>query len=89
MVVVPWMLDSIVYVNEQTEAATFSTIDTPTYDENLIRYWEMYPEKVPTVIAVKAWNHEVEVAEDTWIMQWIHENYSQYTDGNYWKFYRK
>ncbi|MBR4083580.1 MAG: hypothetical protein IKK33_04760 [Lachnospiraceae bacterium] len=89
LVVVPWMLDSIVYVNEQTETATFSTIDTPTYDENLLRYWERYPDKVPTVIAVKAWNNEITISQDTWIMQWINENYTQYEDGHYWRFYRK
>lgn len=72
-----------------SETAAFSTIDTPTYDESLLRYWEMYPDKKPTVIAVKAWNQEIGVDEDTWIMQWINENYHQYTDGQYWRFYRK
>lgn len=89
LVVDPWMLDSLVYVNAQAETAAFSTIDTPTYDESLLRYWEMYPDKKPTVIAVKAWNQEIGVDEDTWIMQWINENYHQYTDGQYWRFYRK
>ena len=89
LVVVPWMLDSIVYVNTEVEIATFSTIDTPTYDESLLRYWEMYPDKIPTVIAVKAWDNQIALGEDTWIMQWVNENYTQSTNGYYWRFYRK
>lgn len=89
LVVVPWLLDSLVYVNTEADIATFSTINTPTYDENLLHYWEMYPDKVPTVIAVQGWNGEMAVSEDTWIMQWVNENYSQYTNGYYWRFYRR
>lgn len=89
LVVVPWMLDAIVYVNTEAEVATYSTIDTPTYDESLLSYWEMYPDKIPTVIAVQAWDNQITVAEDTWIMQWVNENYTQYTEGYYWRFYRK
>lgn len=89
LVVVPWMLDSIVYAFPKTDVSTFSTIDTPTYDENLLKYWEMYPEKVPTVIAVEGWNGNVSVDENTWIMKWIEENYTSYVEGHFWRFYKK
>lgn len=89
LVVVPWMLDSIVYVNPDASISTFSTIDTPTYDKSLLDYWEIYPEKVPTVIAVEGWNGEIAVDKNTWIMKWIEDNYTSYTDGCFWRFYRK
>jgi len=89
LVVVPWMLDSVVYVNRNTEVSTFSTIDTPTYDESLLDYWSEYPEKTPTVIAVEGWGREISVNKDTWIMKWIEENYTSYENGEFWRFYRK
>lgn len=89
LVVVPWLLDSMLYVHPDTEVATFSTIDTPTYDEGLLEYWARYPEKVPTVIAVESWNGEISIAESTWMMEWIEENYPIYEDGYFWRFYRK
>lgn len=89
LVVVPWMLDSIVYVDQNARVSTFSTINTPAYNESLLYYWNIYPEKTPTVIAVKEWNGEITVDENTWIMNWIEDNYPLYADGKYWRFYRK
>lgn len=88
LVVVPWMPDSTVYVNPTAKISTFSTINTPTYDENLLTYWNMYPEKIPTVIAVEAWNGQISVDKNTWIMKWIDDNYTAYEDGEFWRFYR-
>ncbi|MGN0382866.1 MAG: hypothetical protein ACI4DS_01245 [Eubacterium sp.] len=88
LVVVPWMLDSIVYLYPNTGISAFSTINTPTYDENLLKYWEIYPQKMPTVIAVECWNGEIPIDKNSWIMKWIDDNYTSHIDGSFWRFYR-
>lgn len=89
LVVVPWMSDPIVYVDQNTKVSTFSTINTPTYNESLLYYWDMYPEKIPTIIAVEGWNGEISVDKNTWIMKWIEDTYTVHEDGEFWRFYRK
>lgn len=89
LVVVPWMLDSMVYVDTDSRISAYSTIDTPTYNENLLAYWEAYPEKMPTVIAVEGWNGEITLDKNAWIFKWIEENYPIYGNGQYWRFYMK
>lgn len=89
LVVVPWMSDPIVYVDQNTKVSTFSTINTPTYNESLLYYWDMYPEKIPTIIAVEGWNGEISVDKNTWIMRWVEDTYTVHEDGEFWRFYRK
>lgn len=88
LAVVPWMLDPLVYICETAEISAYSTINTVTYDEKLLEYWEMYPNKRPSAIAIKCWNGQMDVGSNTWILDWVNENYTEYEDGQYWRFYR-
>ncbi|MBR4084638.1 MAG: glycosyltransferase family 39 protein [Lachnospiraceae bacterium] len=38
------------YMMTDGEISTYSTISTPTYDERLLEYWEIFPERYPTII---------------------------------------
>ena len=38
------------YMMTDGEISTYSTISTPTYDERLLEYWEIFPERHPTII---------------------------------------
>ncbi len=68
-----------------------NTISTPMYDETLLDYWEMYPERYPDVVLVESCYGEVMYGEDEFIMRWLNEDYqaSSVTDYEYIRVYRK
>ena len=41
---------SLRYMVSDGEIGTYSTISTPTYDERLLDYWEMFPERYPSIV---------------------------------------
>lgn len=90
LIVASDVLYAVPYMYKDVSISTHSTICTPTYDEMLLKYWEENPEKYPNVIAVSCWYGELHIKEDSWIYQWIQEEFqpSTYSDGRYWRFYR-
>lgn len=84
-----WLIDPMEFLVANADISNYSTIDTPAYNEKLLDYLELYPEKKPTVVAVSCFYGQMQVKEDTWIMQWIHENYEAVGDGRYWRYYRE
>lgn len=42
------------YMMTDGDISTYSTISTPTYDERLLEYWELFPERYPTIIIEEA-----------------------------------
>lgn len=84
-----WLIDPMEFLLANADISNYSTIDTPVYNEKLLDYLELYPEKKPTVVAVSCFYGQMQVKEDTWIMQWINENYEAVGDGRYWRYYRE
>lgn len=84
-----WLIDPMEFLLADVDVSNYSTIDTPDYNERLLDYLELYPEKRPTVVAVSCFYGEMQVREDTWIMRWIDENYEAAGDGRYWRYYRR
>lgn len=82
-------LNSLDYMLQPANVCTPSTISLPTYDENLLSYWEMHKGKIPDVIAVDCWYGTLNVAGDSWIMQWVEANYPNFEDGRYYRFYHR
>lgn len=82
-------VSAIGYLYENTEVCVDSTICTPTYDEKLLAYWELNPQKEPNVVILDCWYGEPKISEDTWIMGWIKENFESYVDGKYVRIYRR
>ncbi len=82
------LMDPLDFLRTDAEISNYSTIDTPFYNEALERYLELNPEKMPTVIAVSCWYGQMLVPEDSYIMQWVNENYTEAGDGDYYRFYR-
>ncbi|MCR5715951.1 MAG: hypothetical protein K6G23_03805, partial [Lachnospiraceae bacterium] len=78
----------VMYV-EDVNVSNSTTICSPTFDENLLDYWERNPEKYPDVIAVQCWYGECKYDADTWMMQWIEDQFgaSQVIDGKYFRYY--
>ena len=55
-------------------------IITPSYNESLLAYWELNPDRYPDVVAVESMYGEITVVEpDSFIMQWL-ENEFQATE---------
>lgn len=83
-----WLIDSMEFLLTDADISNYSTIDTPVYNEKLLDYLELYPEKRPTVVAVSCSYGTMQVSDASWIMQWVNENYEAVGDGRYWRYYR-
>ncbi len=83
-----WMIDPLVYMGNESYIGTYSTINTPTYDQSLIKYWQKYPAKMPTVIAIEASNGNVSIDINDELNDFFEQNYRWVGDGKQWKFYR-
>lgn len=78
------------YLYADTKTSAPSVICTPTFDEVLLEYWGLYPEKYPDVVAVQCWYGELKVDSDSWIMEWLdsEKRLVSVEDGTFWRFYR-
>lgn len=81
--------DPIAYLFAHNQVSAYSTIDTPVYDESILDYWTLYPEKEPDVIAVKAWAGVEDIDPTCWFDGYLREHYELCGQGTYWHFYRK
>ena len=82
-------LDPLMYLyQDNLTISCASTICTPTYNEKLLRYWELHPDKYPDVVMVECWYGDERVG-NTWFIDWLNNefNYESYIDGTYWRFY--
>ena len=79
------------YMMVGADVAHYSIVDPTAYDERLLAYWELYPEKEPNVIVVDCWYGRLLENPDNWIMKYIENDfgYTQVNDGKYVRFYRK
>ncbi|MGN1148141.1 MAG: hypothetical protein ACI4TB_06935, partial [Lachnospiraceae bacterium] len=79
------------YMFEDVDICHYSIVDPTAYDERLLTYWELYPEKYPNVIIVDCWYGTLMEDKDNWIMQYIEKEfgYTTVNDGKYIRFYRK
>ena len=83
------LIDPMVFLYAKAEISNYSTIDTPQYNECLEEYFRLNPDKEPTLVAISSWFGTPNVAEDTWIMQWVNARYELAEDARYWRFYRR
>lgn len=77
------------YLFTDAQVCHFSVVDPTSYDEKLLTYWELYPEKQPDIIVVDCWYGVLQELEDSWIMQYIENEfgYSSVIDGKYVRYY--
>lgn len=72
--------------------ASPNTISTPTYDESLLEYWELHPDRYPDVVVLESWFGDVRVTEeDDFIMQWLENDFcaTEVVDYPYITVYKK
>lgn len=84
------------YMYQDVTISSYTTICAPSYNETLLKYWEKHPERYPDIIAVTCWFGNTlwnpdGIAPDSWIMQWIENEYpaSRVVDGSYFRYYIK
>lgn len=84
-------LSTIQYLFKDVEISHFSIVNPTAYDERLLEYWELYPEKAPNVIIVDCWYGELMTDPEGWLMQYIENDfgYTQVHDGSYIRIFRK
>ncbi len=91
-----WILaepvNTLSYLYEDVEVGAPSVMSTPTYSEVLEYYWELNPDKYPTVVIVASGFGELawEMQTNQWVMNWLEEyEADEVIDGNYWRYYIK
>ena len=80
------------YMLGDCTVASPNTISTFGYDESVLEYWKMNPERYPDVVVVESWFGESRVfGEDSFIMQWLEKEYqaAEVVDYSYITVYRK
>lgn len=79
------------YMAGEYEVCHYSIVDPTAYDERLLTYWELYPEKQPNVIVVDCWYGGLLEDQDSFIMNYIENEfgYTECVDGRYVRFYKK
>lgn len=90
-----WILgepvDTLGYLYEDVEVGAPTVMSTPTYNSELLYYWELNPDKYPDVVILSASFGELawELSMNEWLMRWLEEEYRAETviDGNYWRYY--
>lgn len=92
-----WILgdpvDTLGYLYEDVEVGAPTVMSTPTYNSELLYYWEINPEKYPDVVILASGFGDLtlELAGNEWLMNWLEEEYQaeMIIDGNYWRYYFK
>lgn len=79
------------YLFGEYEISHFSIVDPTSYDERLMEYWKLYPEKRPDVIIVDCWYGQSKIDPNSWIQNYIDEEfgYSRVEDGKFYRYYFK
>lgn len=80
------------YMQGDCVVAVPSTISTPTYDETLLAYWEMNPDRYPDVVVIESCYGDIgSIAEDEFLMDWLEQEFQakEITDYPYMRVYRR
>ncbi len=76
-------LDNDVYLMNEFEVCSASTISTPVWDERYIKYYEVNPDKRPEVVVI---DKKINLSEA--FKEWISTNFKSVTENEYLMMYR-
>lgn len=80
------------YMLGDCKVASPNTISTFAYDESVVEYWKLNPDRYPDVVVVESWFGENRVFEqESFIVQWLENEFqaSEVLDYPYITVYRK
>ncbi len=84
---------SLEYLFKDVEIAVKDTQTSCVLDESQALYWQEHPDKIPDVVEIVCWYGESKEPEDSWLMNWLYENYDEevvgemYYDGSYRRYF--
>ncbi|MCM1541408.1 MAG: hypothetical protein NC121_09105 [Blautia sp.] len=85
------IVDTLGYLYKDVEVAGPSTMSTPSYNEAVLEYWRLNPDKYPDVVVAEAYLGELsfELVTDQWLSSWLENEYQpEYViEGKYWNYY--
>lgn len=85
------VLDTLGYLYVDVEVAGPSTMSTPSYNEAVLEYWRLNPDKYPDVIVAEGYLGEIsyELSDNQWLLSFIEEEFQpEYVVyGTYWNYY--
>lgn len=83
--------DATGYLFQDVNIASYTTISDPRYNDILLKYWELNPEKYPDVMIIPCWYGDIHWNDAEWIIQWTENEYgaTQIIDGTYFRYYIK
>lgn len=88
-----WIIGGVVntlgYLYEDVEVAGPSTMSTPSYNSEILKYWRLNPDKYPDVIVAECSYQEniiYELLMNDWLQSWLKEEYQAelVAEGTYW-----
>ncbi len=60
------------YMLGDCTVASPNTISTPTYDESMLAYWELNPDRYPDVVAVESWFGDIRIIpKGSFLDEWL------------------
>lgn len=80
------------YLHGDCRVAVPSTISTPTYNETLLAYWEMNPDRYPDVVILESCYGDIGAfAEDVFLMNWLEREFQakEVEDYPYMRVYKR
>lgn len=77
------------YLYSEAKMSNYSATSAPSlYEDKLLLYWEKFPDRKPTVIAVQCWQDDEDRHCPEWLSNYVDENYTCVFSGSRWKIYR-
>ena len=81
--------DATGYLFRDANIASYTTISDPRYNDILLKYWELNPEKYPDVMIIPCWYGELHWDPESWIVTWTENEFDadEIIDGTYFRYY--
>lgn len=89
LIVPGYPYELIGYMYSESKISNYSATSAPSFNEDkLLLYWEMFPDRKPTVMAVQCQSGVENRTCPKWLSEYIDENYTCSYSGNRWNLYR-
>lgn len=89
--IVGFVVNNLQYLYGNARVAGPSTMSTPSYNNAVLEYWRLNPDKYPDVVVAEGYLGDLsnELKMNSWLMEWLEEEYqpARTVEGTYWVYY--
>lgn len=89
--IVGGLLDNLEYLYGGAQVAGPTTMSTPSYNDAILEYWRLNPDKYPDVVVAVGYLGELtyELQKNEWLMNWLEKEFrpAQVVEGTFWIYY--